>query len=66
MNLLEAIKLLDTPENEELGNTVIKSTILNKWLVNSKYGICQCTNDWPVPHVFQKEDFDVIDWEVSD
>lgn len=65
MKLEEALKLLDDV-NEGYGKVVIKSEKAGEWLVNSKYGLCYCTRDWPAPYTPTKRDFEVDDWEIKD
>lgn len=66
MNFLEAIKLLeDDFDKHGYSKTIIESKLLKKYLINSKYGMCECGNDWPFPYHPKKEDFIVKDWEIS-
>jgi hypothetical protein len=66
MNLLDAIKLLETTNFDKHGysNTIIESKSLRKHLINSKYGICQCGYDWPFPYNPKVEDFMATDWQI--
>jgi hypothetical protein len=66
MNIIDAINLMDeVAEGDDYGKVIIESKSLMKYLVNSKYGICQCGNDWPYAYRAHVEDFKVNDWEIS-
>ena len=67
MNIIEAVSLLenDIDGESDYSKTIIFSKSLQKYLVNSKYGICQCGNDWPYAYLPKTEDFKATDWEIS-
>lgn len=66
MNIIEAVKLLDEVEKGDYGERTIFSKSLNKYLINSRHGICQCGNDWTSAYRAYKKDFEATDWELSD
>lgn len=65
MNLLEAVSKLDIPKDEDYGKIIIKSNTAKKYLVNSKYCICECTNEYPISYRVKKEHFELNDWEID-
>ncbi len=66
MNIIEAVKLMDdVVKDDDYGKVIIVSPSLQKYLINSKYGICQCGHDWPTAYFPKTEDFKVDDWQIS-
>lgn len=67
MNIIDAVNLLenDMEGESDYSKTIIHSKSLDKYLVNSKYGICQCGSDWPSAYFPKTEDFKATDWEIS-
>lgn len=66
MTFREAISNLDTPsEKEDFGK--LKAVRIKKrlWLIKSKFGLHQCTNDWPIPYAPSIDDIEATDWEIE-
>lgn len=67
MKFEDAVLLLgDDFDKFDFSRNRMFSKSLGKWLVKSKYGLCQCGSDWPFPYYENPKDKEVEDWEVID
>jgi len=65
MTFEQAISGLDTDfDNHGYSRKMAKSSSRNLHLINSKYGLCKCGNDWPSLYNPTKEDVAATDWKI--
>lgn len=64
MTFEEALTRFGAIESNGYSENVIESKSRGVWMVMSKYGLAQCSQDWPIPFYPCTEDKEATDWTI--
>lgn len=65
MKFSDALLLIDEPaDDKDYGDKMAWSKETGDVIVKSKFGLCKCTSDWPIPFTPSEKDLSAIDYKI--